>query len=176
MKLAGPGQKHAVLRYQQLVRIATSGYVMTDSEKRELASLLADRVTPPLDGTKPAERIEEAKAYFARMKPDEWRKAQADKQRLTDVDTLDAHARVLTGGSYWYSNDDTCGVYVGGHPELSWHHHAHDENAARHSVAEHIRATPRCGASHPGLGRCIYLAGHPGEDHTYRDDETDTPT
>lgn len=101
---------------------------------------------------------------------------QADANRLADLDTLDAHVRTLTGDSHWYSNDDTCGVYIGGHAELSWHHHAPDENAARHSVAEHIRSTPRCEVRHPGFGRCVYLAGHPGEQHTYRVDEPDTTT
>ncbi len=41
MKLSKPGEKHAELRYQQLLRIASSGHVLTEREREELLALRA---------------------------------------------------------------------------------------------------------------------------------------
>lgn len=78
---------------------------------------------------------------------------KSEAQLINDLRTLDSHVRTLPGGSYWYSNEDTCGIYNGfdaaatdedGAPR-SWHRHARGEGAARHVAAEHIRKLcPRC--------------------------------
>ncbi len=47
MKASAPGQKYAELRYQQLVRIATSGFVLTERERAELARLVAWKKAQP---------------------------------------------------------------------------------------------------------------------------------
>ncbi len=74
-----------------------------------------------------------------------------EAQVVNDLRTLDAHVRTLPGGSYWYSNDDTCGIHNGyestdeNAAPRSWHRHAPGEDAARHVAAEHIRKLcPRC--------------------------------
>jgi hypothetical protein len=97
--------------------------------------------------------------------------ARAERE-LADLRTLDAHVLQLTAGSHWYSNEDTCGVFVSGSEEQSWHRHAQGEAAARYEAAEHIRKTPRCEhVNAHGFGHCILLAGHPGDGHIVRDDE-----
>jgi len=67
------------------------------------------------------------------------------KQR--DISTLDMHVRTLSGGSYWYSNDDTCGVndasdaaLEDGEQPRSWHRHGSSETHARRLAAEYVRS------------------------------------
>lgn len=60
------------------------------------------------------------------------------------VRVLDAYVRQMAGGSYWYSNDDTCGIFDGlrasANPEEYQpdHWHAQGEDAARLAAVESV--------------------------------------
>jgi len=70
-------------------------------------------------------------------------------ERDPDLQALDAHVAQLPGGSYWYSNDDTCGVVNALDASKNWHRHADGAAAARRLAAASLPKPPESAPVEP---------------------------
>jgi hypothetical protein len=90
------------------------------------------------------QRMDDARAYFARVKPDEWRKMQDDAQALDDVRTLDEWADKQIGAKHWsgpsVSKEAAACTLVSNFGKSSNSFQADTPDAARHAAAEWVRA------------------------------------